>query len=117
MFFIGVFGINNRSKVLADVEFKCTGCIETTAELIVNYSCFEIFFLPVYKYNKKYFLRCRKCESVYWINDSNIGEILSNKKVDYSDVKEVIYQKHSCRSCGKTISDRYEYCPNCGEKQ
>lgn len=116
MFFIGVFGVNNKSRVLKDVYFKCTGCVETKAELIENYSCFEFFFIPIYKYNKKYFLRCRRCESVYWLKDEGIGEIMASGKADYEHIREVIYQKEVCPHCGKDINSKYEYCPNCGKK-
>lgn len=116
MFFIGVFGINNRSSIKKEVSFDCTGCLEDKGEIIENYSAFEIFFIPVYKYNKKYFLRCKKCESLYWLKEENIGNILENERASYEDIKEVIYQKEVCPNCGKNITDKYEYCPSCGHK-
>lgn len=116
MFFIGVFGVNNRSKVKKEVDFKCTGCMNTRGEVIENYSSFEIFFIPVYKFKRKYFLRCKKCESLYWLKDENIDEILESERVSYDDIKEVIYQREVCPKCGREIREKYEYCPNCGHK-
>ena len=34
MFFIGVFGIGQKRKVLKEVKFKCTGCMGEKAVLI-----------------------------------------------------------------------------------
>jgi|GEM_PF-843547 len=116
MFFIGILGVNNRSKVKKDIYFKCTGCIGIKGELIENYSSFEVFFIPVYKFNKKYFLRCKKCESLYWLKEEHIPKILETKQASYEDIKEIIYQKETCPKCGKEINKKYEYCPNCGEK-
>lgn len=116
MFFIGIFGINNKSSVKKEVSFECTGCLEDKSEVIENYSVFEIFFMPVYKYNKKYFLRCKKCESLYWLDEEKIEYILKTEKVRYEDIKKIIYQKEVCPNCGVNISEKYEYCPSCGHK-
>ena len=116
MFFIGIFGINNRSKVKKEINFKCTGCLETRGEVIENYSSAEFFFIPVYKFNKKYFLRCKNCESLYWLKDECIDRILEEERASYEDIKEVIYQKETCPKCGREVSSKYEYCPNCGQK-
>ena len=64
----------------------------------------------------KAFLRCKKCESLYWLKDEKINEILEDERVSYEDIREVIYQKEVCPSCGKEIREKYEYCPNCGHK-
>ena len=116
MFFVGIFGINNRSKIKKEVSFKCTGCIETKGELIENYSSFELFFIPVYKFKRKYFLRCQSCESLYWLKDESIDNILENGRVVYENIKEVIYQKEVCPRCNKEIRENCDYCPSCGHK-
>ena len=115
MFFIGVFGINNRSKKIKEVLFKCTGCLNNKGELIEISNVFEIFFIPVFKFNKKYILKCTTCGSMYKLNKESIGKIIETEKVTYEDMEEVIYENRVCE-CGEKILDGYEYCPKCGRK-
>jgi len=115
VFFIGIFGINSRSKKIKEVSFRCTGCLNKKGELTENSNVFEFFFIPVFKFSKKYILICTKCKSMYKIHDSSIEKILETEKVDYEDMEEVIYENRICE-CGEKIVDGYEYCPKCGKK-
>ncbi|WP_319200178.1 zinc ribbon domain-containing protein [uncultured Ilyobacter sp.] len=115
MFFIGVFGINNRSKKIKEVSFKCTGCLNKRGELVENSNVFEFFFIPIFKFSKKYILTCTKCGSMYRLNDSSVKKIIETEKVAYEDIEEVIYENRICE-CGEKIEKGYEYCPKCGRK-
>ena len=51
MFFIGVFGIDNKEKEIKILNnFCCKNCNESSeTKLIKTYSFFHFFFLPLFK--------------------------------------------------------------------
>jgi len=114
MFFIGVFGIGPREKVIKDIEFKCTGCISKRASLIRVSKTFDFFFIPVFSWDKNYYVKCNRCYSVYKVREENISSILSEEVVKYSDIEEIVYEKNSCPNCGTTIVESFDFCPKCG---
>lgn len=128
MFFIGVFGIENKDKEIETLNnLSCTKCNkEVTARLIKNYDYFHFFFIPLLKWNESYYVVCDQCKSVFTIPKEK-GKAIENGEnvqITYWDLKEVIidnsnngyYGERPCSNCGKTVSSNYKYCPHCGAK-
>lgn len=115
MFFIGVFGIGNKSKNLGDVTFKCTGCIGDRFSLLELSRSFDIFFIPVFKYHKEYVIMCNRCRSVYKLKNSSITKVLEKKEVEYGDIEKIILETTTCPSCGTSLTSGFSYCPKCGK--
>ena len=93
MFFIGVFGIDNKEKEIKILNnFCCKNCNESSeAKLIKTYSFFHFFFLPLFKWNEKYYVICNGCNSIFNIDKEKGKAIERGEKLEisYWDLKEV----------------------------
>ena len=117
MFFIGLFGINNKEKYLGNIEFKCTGCLSDKVRLIETATNFHIFFIPIFSWNKRHMAICEKCGSTYIIKESSVKNVLENKKAVYEDVTDIVSENRVCPDCSYPLyGQEYKYCPKCGRK-
>ena len=128
MFFIGIFGIESKSKEIKILEnLQCKKCnLKTRCNLIKTFDCFHFFFIPLFKWNESYYVVCNRCNSVYEIPKEKGKAIERGENVDvtYWDLKEIkreynnnYYQyEKRCPNCGKVIEGDFKYCPYCGEK-
>lgn len=115
MFFIGIIGIGNKNKKLDSVFFRCTGCIEEKFSLIELSKSFDIFFIPIFKFNKEYIIVCDNCKSIYKVKNDAISTIIEEKIVKYEDIENIILETNTCPYCGANISGNFSYCPKCGK--
>lgn len=127
MFFIGVFGIESKEKEIKVINnFICKGCSTLTmARIIKHYEFFHFFFIPLFKWNEKYYMECRSCKKLFSLsNEKGKGiEKGRNMEITELDLEEVnntcVYNyniNNICKSCGKQVNGEYKYCPYCGEK-
>lgn len=115
MFFIGVISIGNKNKKIADISFKCTGCIGKNFSVIELSRNFELFFIPVYRLKKEYIIICDKCRSVYKLKKDKVVNVLEKKEATYDDIEKIILENEVCPYCGSNIIGDYIYCPKCGK--
>ena len=123
MFFIGVFGIEEKTiKIKILNNLNCGRCRQTgNATLIKKFNFFHFFFIPIFKWNVEYYVQCERCNAVYTIPKEKGRAIENNEKVEitYWDLKDAfndIYYNNKCLNCGKELDRKYNYCPYCGEK-
>lgn len=121
MFFVGIFGIETKEKKIKELSnFFCKSCNkEEQGQLIKNYNYFHFFFLPVFKWNERYFLLCNNCSTVYEISKEKGKRLESGEdNITYWDLKEIKFynKRRICKSCNKEIEDSFLYCPYCGNK-
>lgn len=128
MFLIGIFGIENKNKEIMTLKnLNCKKCNKSTsAKLIKNFDFFHIFFIPVFKWNEKYYVVCDQCKAIYNISKDKGKAIENGENVEitYWDLQDVdtgiynneFYNSKVCSSCGKTVESNFEYCPYCGAK-
>lgn len=128
MFFIGVFGIENRDKEITELNnFSCPKCkTSSTARLIKNFDFFHFFFIPIFKWNENYYVVCGKCNSPYSVPKEKGKSIErgENISITYWDLQEInqdgyndnYYQGNICRECGSVVEKNFKYCPHCGRK-
>ena len=121
MFFIlGIFQKEKRLAIDQLVICKCCGKYGH-ADVFMTYTYFMFFFIPLFKWNKKYFVRMRCCGSTTQI-DKELG-----KKIEQGEITEIDFDKihfaqqenriKHCSNCGFTSTESdYEYCPKCGKK-
>lgn len=127
MFFIGIFGIENRQKEIKTLTNLCCkncNCING-AKLIKSFACFHFFFIPIFKWNENYYVICNDCNYTYSISKEK-GKAIEkgeNIEITYWDLEEVhisSYDGHynikRCTRCNKELENNYEFCPYCGEK-
>ncbi|MBN2259693.1 MAG: zinc ribbon domain-containing protein [Clostridiales bacterium] len=112
MFFVGFFGIDSISEEKT-LNISVSECDKPT--LIKQYQRFHLFFIPLMKWHEKYYIKCGN-GSILEIND--VGEKLWSEARDFitdSEFKLIFQEKH-CIKCGEILSEKYEYCPKCGQK-
>jgi phosphoribosylformylglycinamidine (FGAM) synthase-like amidotransferase family enzyme len=131
MFFIGIFGIENKDKEIKDLNnFNCKKCNSTVqGKLIKNFDFFHFFFIPLFKWNEKYYVLCNRCKCLYSIPKEK-GKAIENGEeinITYWDLQEVYSENNInfnnsshdikiCSSCGKQVKRDFRYCPYCGKE-
>lgn len=119
MFFI--FGISSKQKAIDFTQtIICPSCESYgRLELFMTYSFASLFFIPIFKWNKKYYIKTSCCGSLYLI-ENDLGKAIERgeaNKINESDMHPIsINRSWSCSNCSYTIEDNFEYCPKCGEK-
>lgn len=128
MFFIGVFGMQNKQEVIKTIDnISCLRCRENVSgKLIKEYSFFHFFFIPLFKWNESYYLVCNNCNAVYGISKEKGKGIEKGEDINitYWDLQNTDfsssnhnYQNGSvCPRCGRAIESNFDFCPYCGEK-
>lgn len=120
MFFI--FGINQKEeKINYNSNLFIHSCGKYgRIEIYKTYMTLSIFFIPTFKWSKKYYVKYNCCNEVYEL-DKSIGErIQSGENLEikeeylinfyYKDTRKV------CSNCGSIWNEFYEFCPKCGNK-
>ena len=125
MFFI--MGIDPREKKIPYNELViCSQCGKYGRyEVVMRYMCFSLFFIPLIKWNKQFFVKSSCCGTVYAL-DPAIGRALM-KGVEL-EIKPEHLQKVSgvgasygterfarCSGCGYQTKEDFQYCPKCGK--
>ena len=112
MFF--VMGMDDKQKILKEVNYNCN-CTNNKGIVILEERRFSLFFFPIFSWNKKYYLECKKCHSIYKIKLEFINEILKKEEV-FENYLEMVTGKEICKNCGQEMEKNYRYCPYCGNK-
>lgn len=125
MFFIGIFGIEARERVIRDVQkVYCRECNkDVSGRIIKRYNFFHFFFIPLLKWNERYYVKYDNCSHIYGISKEKGKRIESDENVDlgYWDLKDIEEYTSStvdnrCFCCSRVVEREYLYCPYCGEK-
>lgn len=128
MFFIGIFGIENKEKEIKILNnLSCKNCnSEVTGRLIKAFDFFHFFFIPLFKWNEKYYVICDQCKTIFSIpkEKGKAVERGENINITYWDLQEVYndynsnsyYNPQKCLKCGNIVEPNFKYCPYCGEK-
>jgi len=121
MFFIGIFGIEHKEKVVKENKnFFCKECnLERKGRIIKSYDYFHFFFIPLFKWNISYYVICSNCNTIYELTVEKGKEIEKrNDDITYWDIKQ-IYNTNKvkvCPECKYEYESEFNYCPNCGHK-
>lgn len=90
-------------------------------QVFMTYTVLSLFFIPCFKWNKRYYVQTSCCNTVYEL-DPEIGKRIA-KGEDVEILPQHLYRTQNqgynysvkqCRSCGFTTTEDYEYCPKCG---
>lgn len=120
MFFIGIFGIQDKQKEVCDIKIECKNCNSRHIKLYKTFRYFHIFFLPIYKWKNRYHAFCDNCGIVYSIPEEKgmKAEKGESDVIIYWDLEEVHKKPivKRCPNCNNQVDDNFEYCPYCGKK-
>ena len=123
MFFI--MGVGPKQKQLSYNElFVCNDCGKYGRyEVFLTYMCFSLFFIPLIKWNKKYYVRANCCGQVYEL-DQEIGTAIARGKqieIQPEHLQKVRGQSYTadikkCPDCGYETTENFRFCPKCGRQ-
>lgn len=117
MFFIGVFGIQDRKKKICEPEGACSDCGRESMELIQTERIFHFFFLPVFHWNRRFFLACRACGSWAEISQERAERLMAGDHVGPWDMPQTVSrEERRCLACGHLGQEGDRYCAKCGAK-
>lgn len=123
MFFFGVFGIGSKEKIIGSSHnIVCPACSRFGSyEVLKSYSYFHFFFISIFKWNTRYFIRTSCCDSYYELDFQVGSRIEHGEKVEITDTdissRENFFSSlDRCSNCGEVAESRHRFCPNCGHK-
>lgn len=121
MFFIG--GIGSSSKELPFWQsIVCPHCGRLgNLKVIMTYMYFSFFFIPLFRWGKKYYVQSSCCHTLYRIPDDLGKSIEKEESVvlqesDLSPCDTPNFAGTACPDCGYPLSSEFDYCPKCGKK-
>lgn len=120
MFFImGISNGENKINFLQTILCKCCGQFGRN-EAFMTYTMLSLFFIPVLKWNKHYYVKTSCCKTVYEVSSELGKRIVKGEQIELMDKDlsmvngKIVYKR--CYKCGFTTGENFEYCPKCGEK-
>ena len=131
MIFIG--GISQGQKILDYVKTViCDRCGRYGRyQVMMTYMYFSFFFIPLFKWNKKFYVKMTCCGAVYEL-DPEVGRaILAGQDVDITGKDLTLIQEGNSRSgyengayktwkkCsrgGYETEEDFDFCPKCGNR-
>lgn len=119
-----IWGIHSKQKKFNyEKLFICNRCGQYGRyEVIMTYTCLALFFIPIIKWGKKYFVKTTCCGTLYAL-DSEIGKSIARgndveiRPEHLMNVQGQSYEvKRRCSQCGYETMDNFEFCPKCGKE-
>ena len=135
MIFIG--GISDGTRQLFyGKRLYCRFCgYDSEISVYMTYMCFSFFFIPILKWNRKFYVRfscCGRCRELdkevgmqllrgadVTIRETDLGETYFGEAYPTDggfDEPEQRHEARYCPHCGKVINSAFDYCPYCGGK-
>lgn len=117
MFFI--CGIDTRDKALGYArQLVCPCCGRLGRfEVYVMYTCLSLFFVPLFKWGRRYYARASCCGAVCEI-DSALGRRIEHGEpveLTAADLRPTgAHTPRRCPSCGAQVDEGFHFCPHCG---
>lgn len=56
--------------------------------LIKSYEYFHIFFIPIFRWNEKYYVMCKRCNSIYEISKEK-GKAIENGEINEVNLEDM----------------------------
>lgn len=122
MFFL--FGISNGEKKLDFIQtMLCSRCGQFgRLEVFMTYMYFSLFFIPIFRWGRKYYVRSSCCNAVYEIDNELGRRIQRGDSVNFTE-QDLHYRNRMendtqrfCQTCGYPLTSEFDYCPKCGRK-
>ena len=129
MIFIG--GISQGQKIVSEGLIRLCGSCGSRGryQVLMIYTYFRFFFIPLFKWNRRYYVKMDCCEAVYELEPEVGKAVLRGENPDITEadlrlVKEGRYAgtwkegsgkgHKKCMRCGFETDEDYNYCPVCG---
>jgi RNA polymerase subunit RPABC4/transcription elongation factor Spt4 len=118
VFLVGIFGVQFKAKSLIveqGVICPCCGAYDRY-EVLKTFNYFHIFFIPVWRWNKHYYIRTRCCSQTSELRQ-DVGErIERGERVQITNEHLVHSQPtgRNCPNCRASLERTFNFCPHCG---
>lgn len=117
-----IMGINQSEKKLNFDQLvicKCCGKYGR-AEVFMTFTYFMLFFIPIFKWNKHYYVKMNCCGS-YGEISKELGKSIENGQIKELNLEEINFGNKEnvvrhCSYCGFTTMEDYQFCPKCGKE-
>lgn len=100
-------------------HFPCCGANEATADVTCVSQRLILFFIPLFRFGRRYFISCPNCGAVYEISkeEGHRLEMDPTAEINPDRIYRMVGQMaHYCPNCGAPIEPESRYCPRCGRK-
>jgi uncharacterized Zn-finger protein len=120
MFFF--IAVTSGSKELGKRRCQYFPCCEITsalASVTCVYQQFIFFFLPIFRFGKRYFVSCPKCGAVYEIDREEGRRLERDPNMEIRPDRMFRVAGNAvkfCPHCGARVEPGNRFCPNCGSK-
>lgn len=118
-FIIGVTSGSAKLGIRNCGYFPCCSLSGSAAMVTCVYQQFTLFFLPLFRFGKRYFISCPGCGAVYEISreEGKRVERDPGTVVDPNRIHRVAGRSaRFCPNCGSQVNPDSRYCPYCGAK-
>lgn len=118
-------GINSGRKEFAyDRMIICAGCGSYGRYTVyMTYTVLSLFFIPVIRWNRQYYVKSSCCGSVYRLNPEVGKRIARGENIEITPADltpEYSGQRYfggrRCPNCGYTTQEDFAFCPRCGSE-
>lgn len=88
-------------------------------EVFMTFTVLSLFFIPVLRWNRQYFVRMTCCGTIYRLNPEVGKRIARQENVEICEEDlTLVGNRHRengrCPGCGASVSEQFSYCPYCG---
>ena len=117
---IFIYNFGSKSKSLSSQSGICPHCGRMCRfDVFLKYSYFSLFFIPLFKWNKKYYATSSCCGAIYNIPKELGDDALKSQaqQIPEEYMEYISYSSDSnyCGHCGAPRNGN-EYCTKCGNK-
>lgn len=123
-----IIGCSDRQKKLKFSQTgrcKCCGA-RSEVEVYMVYTCLTLFFIPVFKWNKRYFVHMPCCGADCELGQE-LGKAVARGRVSHLDTDSLNFTQYGnqhnadtcgkrCPNCGFVSAADFGYCPKCGQR-
>ena len=110
-------------------------------QVIMTYMYFSFFFIPLFKWNKRFYVKMTCCDTVYELDPEVGREILAGRQAEITPKDLTLCRKGNafgsswqdtsgsaadrpageqsrrrCSQCGYETEEDFNFCPKCGKK-
>ena len=142
MLFIG--GISSGSRQIANEYIKTVICSRCGAygryQIFMTYMYFSFFFIPLFRWNKRFYVKMSCCGAVYELDpevgrrllrgegvdiaESDLSLVQDGNRPSYGERREeeqaalagTVRAEKRCPNCGYETAEEFAYCPKCGTR-
>lgn len=119
MIFIG--GVASGSKQIANEFLKTVICSRCGSygryQIYMTYMYFSFFFIPLFKWNKRFYAKMSCCGAVYELDPEVGNRLLRGEGVVIAESDlTLVRDGKTCPNCGYEAAEDFSYCPKCGTR-